>query len=61
MPFVNIKMHEGRTKEQKKEIGRRVTEVIHEVAQVPKEFIWVVFQDIPKSEWSIGGKFGDEE
>jgi 4-oxalocrotonate tautomerase len=61
MPFVTIRIYEGHSKERKSEIMKRVTNAIHEVAQVPKEYIWVVFEDIPKSEWAIGGKFGDEE
>jgi len=61
MPFVNIKMYKGRSKKQKMEIANRITEAIHEVAGVPKEHIWVVFEDIPKSEWAIGGKLGEED
>lgn len=60
MPFVNLKMYKGRTQEQKKEIARRITDVIHEVTQVPREYIWVVIEDIEKKDWAIGGKLGDE-
>ena len=59
MPFVNIKMYEGRSKEQKKEMAQKITETIHQITQVSREYIWVIFEDIPKSDWAIGGKFGD--
>ena len=61
MPLVNIKMYEGRSKEQKKEIAKRITEVIHEVVDVSEEYIWIVFEDIPKRAMAIAGKFGDED
>lgn len=54
MPFVSIRIVEGHTKERKNEMARRVTEAIAEVAQVPKEIVWVAVEDIPAAEWYIG-------
>lgn len=54
MPFVNIRILEGHSKERKDEIARRVTETISEVAQVPKEVIWVVFEDVTADDWYVG-------
>jgi len=61
MPFINIKMYEGRSKEQKKEIAKGITNVINKTINIPKEYIWIVFEDIPRSEMAIAGKFGDED
>lgn len=54
MPFVNIRILEGHSKERKDEIARRVTETISEVAKVPKEVIWVVFEDVTADDWYVG-------
>src|SRR5262245_27465004 len=33
---------------------RRVTETISEVAQLPKEAVWVVFEDVAADDWYVG-------
>jgi 4-oxalocrotonate tautomerase len=54
MPFVNIRILEGHPKERKDEISRRVADAISEVAQVPKDQIWVVFEDVSADDWYVG-------
>jgi 4-oxalocrotonate tautomerase len=54
MPFVNIRILEGHSQERKDEIARRVTETISEVARVPKDVIWVVFEDVTADDWYVG-------
>ena len=54
MPFVNIRILEGHSKERKDEIARRVTDTISEVAKIPKEAIWVVFEDVTADDWYVG-------
>ena len=54
MPFVNIRILECHPKERKDEIARRIVETISEVAKVPKEVIWVVFEDVTADDWYVG-------
>jgi 4-oxalocrotonate tautomerase len=56
MPFVNIRILEGHSQERKQEITRRVTEAISEVAQVPRDAIWVVFEDVSADDWFVGAR-----
>ncbi len=56
MPFVSIDMLEGRTLEQKREIVRRVTDVISEVAGVKPADVWIKFNEMKKEDFSTGGK-----
>jgi 4-oxalocrotonate tautomerase len=56
MPFVNIKILKGHSQERKDEISRRVTAAISEVAQLPNEAIWVVFEDVGSDDWYVGAK-----
>jgi 4-oxalocrotonate tautomerase len=55
MPFVNIQILKGHSKQRKDEISRRVTAAISEVAQLPKEAVWVVFEDVESDDWYVGG------
>jgi len=55
MPFVNIQILKGHSEERKKEIAHRVTEVIADVAELPMDAIWVVFEDVESGDWYVGG------
>jgi 4-oxalocrotonate tautomerase len=54
MPFVNIRILKGHPQERKDEISRRVTAAISEVAQLPKDMIWIVFEDVEAEDWYVG-------
>jgi 4-oxalocrotonate tautomerase len=54
MPFVNIRILEGHSTERKDEISRRVVDAISEVAQLPRDVIWVVFEDVKADDWYVG-------
>jgi 4-oxalocrotonate tautomerase len=56
MPFVNIQILKGHPQERKDEISRRVTDAISEVAQLPRDAIWVVFEDVTDEDWYVGGR-----
>ena len=55
MPFVNIRMLKGHSQERKDEIAKRVSTAISEVAGLPKDVIWVVFEDVTTDNWFVGG------
>ena len=55
MPFVNIRILKGHSKQRKDDISRRVTDAISEVAHLPKDAIWVVFEDVESDDWYVGG------
>jgi len=61
MPFVNIRILEGHPQERKDEIARRVTDAISEVAQLPKQAIWVVFEDVTADDWYVGSTSVSEQ
>jgi 4-oxalocrotonate tautomerase len=54
MPFVNIRLVGGRSQEQKDEISKRVVDAISDVLELPKDDIWVVFEDVPAGDWYVG-------
>jgi len=55
MPFVTIRILKGHSQERKDEMSRRVTAAVSEVAQLPKDAVWVVFEDVTAEDWYIGG------
>jgi 4-oxalocrotonate tautomerase len=56
MPFVNIRILAGHSQARKDEIAKRVTDAISEVAQLPKDVIWVVFEGVSTDNWFVGTK-----
>lgn len=60
MPFVSIRIVDGVLKgdaaAKKRDITQKVTDALSQAAGVPKEAVWVVFEDIPAAEWYVGGK-----
>jgi 4-oxalocrotonate tautomerase len=60
MPFVNVRILEGHSQQRKDEMSRRITEAISEVAQLPREAIWVVFEDVTAADWYVGGTTVEE-
>jgi 4-oxalocrotonate tautomerase len=55
MPFVNIRILQGHSQQRKDEISRRVTDAISEIAELPREAVWVVFEDVTAEDWYVGG------
>ena len=54
MPFVNIRILKGHSQQRKDEMSRRVTAAISEIAELPNEAIWVVFEDVTADDWYVG-------
>jgi 4-oxalocrotonate tautomerase len=54
MPFVNIRLVGGRSQERKDEISKRVVDAISDVLELPKDDIWVVFEDVAAADWYVG-------
>jgi len=55
MPFVNIRILEGHSQERKDEMSRRIASAISDVTGLPKDVIWIVFDDVSRDDWSVGG------
>jgi 4-oxalocrotonate tautomerase len=60
MPVVIVKMGEGRTLDQKRQLAKGITEAFVTIG-TPAEAINVIIQDIPKSCWARGGKLASDD
>jgi 4-oxalocrotonate tautomerase len=60
MPFVSVRIVKGVLKEgaaeKKAEISRQIATTISEAAEISRDSVWVVFEDIPPAEWYVGEK-----
>ncbi len=55
MPIVRVEMWSGRTKSQKAELARVITEAMVTIAQTTPEATIVIFEDVAKENWATGG------
>ena len=56
MPFANVFIIEGRTDEQKRAVIEKVTDALIEALGAPRENVRVWIQEVPATQWGIGGK-----
>ena len=56
MPLVHIDLLEGRTEEHLKALDKDVTAAISKDANVPKERIHIVLNEMRKDRYSVAGK-----
>jgi 4-oxalocrotonate tautomerase len=61
MPFISIKMLEGRTKEQKEKLIKAVSKSVAESLDLDISHVWVAIEDFPKDEWGMGGVLASEK
>ncbi len=60
MPIVRIEMWPGRTKAQKAELARVITEAMVTIARTTADQTFVIFQDVAKEDWAQGGVLASE-
>jgi 4-oxalocrotonate tautomerase len=56
VPVVTIEWYEGRSPDQKRELAKKLTDLLVEVGKTEREHVWIRFVDSPKSEWAMGGE-----
>ncbi len=55
MPLVRISMWTGRTREQKAELARAITDAMVKIGKTTPEATIIVFEDISKDDWAQSG------
>lgn len=56
MPLIQITMLEGRTPERKEKLIEEITKTVSTVLGAPLESIRIGINEIPDTNWGIGGK-----
>jgi 4-oxalocrotonate tautomerase len=55
MPVVNVAFFNGRSPEQKREIAERITDALVKIAGSKREAVHVIFDNIAREDFVIGG------
>ena len=60
MPIVRVEMWPGRTPSQKAELARVITEAVVTIAHTTPEQTVVIFDEVSKGDWAVGGVLASE-
>ena len=60
MPVVTVQMYEGRTIEQKRALAEAITRAMVEIAKTRPDQVNVIIQDVPRTNWALGGKLASD-
>ena len=60
MPYVNVQILEGATREQKAELVREVTDSLVRIFGKKPEHVHIVIQEIAEEDWGYSGLLTDE-
>ena len=55
MPLAQLYIGKGRSNDQKKLLIEKITQAIVDSLGSQKENVWVVLNEVPRSEWGVGG------
>lgn len=55
MPFISVRMLEGRDQEQKRELVKAITDSMEEICGADPQHVHVVIEEIPKDSWAREG------
>jgi 4-oxalocrotonate tautomerase len=55
MPFVEVTLIEGRSREKKVALMKEVTDAVENTLGVPRDSIRVVLREVPAEHWAVGG------
>lgn len=57
MPFINLKVVGKLTKDQKQKIAKEFSDTLFKVAGKPKEYTYIVIDEVSPENWAQGEKF----
>jgi 4-oxalocrotonate tautomerase family enzyme len=60
MPYVNVQITKGATREQKATIVREIAETLVRTLGKKPEHIHIVIQNVEREDWGYGGVLSDE-
>ena len=55
MPFISVRMLEGRDQEQKRDLVKAITDSMAEICGADPQHVHVVIEEIPKDSWAREG------
>ncbi len=55
MPYINVKVAGTLNVDQKRELAKKFTAALEEVAGKKPSSTYIVFEEIPREDWAVGG------
>ena len=55
MPFINVRMLEGRSLDQKRELAKAITNAMETICNAKPDGTMVVIEEVPRENWARGG------
>ncbi len=55
MPFINVRMLEGRSIDQKRDLAKAITDAIETICNAKPDDTMVVIEEVPRENWARGG------
>jgi len=55
MPFIEINMWKGMDEKKKTVLIKRITDVVVDVVDCPKEAVHIIIREVPKENWADSG------
>jgi len=52
MPHIIVKLHPGRSEQQKKRLTKEIVEVVVAIAECKEEVVSVAFEEVEPSDWA---------
>ncbi|TPK99838.1 DUF1904 family protein [Mesorhizobium sp. B2-4-14] len=59
MPVIRVDWLAGRSQDQKKEVAEAFTRELARIARCTRDDIQVVFMDVERKNWAVGGIFSE--
>ena len=59
MPYVNVKLAGTLSKEQKAKIAEEITDTLERIANKPKSYTYIVFDEVEGENWAVAGELLD--
>ncbi|HJT49668.1 MAG TPA: tautomerase family protein [Nitrososphaeraceae archaeon] len=56
MPLISVSMYPGRTREQKEEFAKAITNAAVQILKTKAEHVIVVYEENPQENWFISGE-----
>ena len=60
MALLRVSLWTGRSKEQKAQLAKALTDTMVEVAKVPPQSVTIQIEELPKENWATGGQLHSE-
>ena len=61
MPIVKVSMWSGRTKQQKAELAKAITDAMVNIGKTTPEATIIVFEDVSKDDWAEAGVLASDQ